>query len=520
MMVTASRMIRSTNSAHDGGSSIAPATCPDAITPRSVRPSNTAALSSIGVFAVSSTWPQISCRLPCLSERPSRIICGQVRPESLRNSDAGPRPVRLAFLDLLGLGLLGLRTRKLRAALSALGISIGVATMVVVTGISASSHQALMNEMSALGSNMLRVQPFSGQAVPVELPEESVDMVRRIKPVTEASAVANTHAVVQRSDLIGEDDFSSTGLSVLAARRDLLSVVGGKVFSGRFFSGTDEQFPTAVLGYRAASQLGIGEIPENDPAPQMQIDKSWFTVIGILHSLPLADDLDNAVLTGWPAAKKTLRFEGNPTVIYVKAREAHLEDVRSVLPATVFPEQPGQVQVSRPSDALAAKRATQNNRRGHTRERSLRRTALIRQADRPEIFVGVAGRGRAFQPVGARGCVVEVGRRAGVRPRQRGGRTWQRCSRRPGPGKAGHSGRGRPWTAGTACRVRRTRWRRGSCSWASAVASRPICVSSGQDPQPATGQVLRRPDRQHTSDIDTNLAHSGGRAECPVCVPR
>lgn len=83
-------------------------------------------------------------------------------------------------------------------------------------------------------------------------------------------------------------------------------------------------------------------------------------MIGVLHSIPLADDLDNAVLTGWPAAKKTLHFGGNPTVIYVKAREAHLEDVRRVLPATVFPQQPGQVQVSRPSDALAAKRATQN----------------------------------------------------------------------------------------------------------------------------------------------------------------
>jgi putative ABC transport system permease protein len=270
------------------------------------------------------------------------------------------RPVRLALLDLLGLGLLGLRTRKLRAALSALGISIGVATMVVVTGIPASSHRALMDEMSALGSNMLRAQPFSGQAVPVRLPEESVDMVRRIEPVTAASAVANTNAVVRRSDLIGEDDFSGTGLSVLAARRELLGVVGGEVFSGRFFSAADEQFPTAVLGHGAAARLGIGEIPENDPAPQIQIDKTWFTVIGILRSLPLADDLDNAVLTGWPAAKKTLRFAGNPTVIYVKAREAHLEDVRNVLAATVFPEQPGQVQVSRPSDALAAKRATQH----------------------------------------------------------------------------------------------------------------------------------------------------------------
>lgn len=282
-------------------------------------------------------------------------------PGASRSGGGHPtKPVRLAPSDLLGLGLLGLRTRKLRAALSALGISIGIATMVVVTGIPASSHRALMDEMSALGSNMLRAQSVSVQSKPVPLPEESVDMVRRIGPVTRVSAVANTHAQVRRSDLIDENDLSGAGLSVLAARRDLLGVVGGSVSSGRYFSRADERFPTAVLGVQAATRLGIGEIHAGDPPPQIRIGTSWFTVIGVLRAVPLADDLDHAVLTGWHAARETLRFDGKPTVIYIKAREEALEDVRDVLPATVFPEQPGQVQVSRPSDALAAKRATQN----------------------------------------------------------------------------------------------------------------------------------------------------------------
>lgn len=268
--------------------------------------------------------------------------------------------MRLAPADLLGLGLLGLRTRKLRAALSALGISIGIATMVVVTGIPASSHQALMDEMCALGSDMLRAQSVSVQNKPVALPEESVDMVRRIGPVTRVSAMANAHTQVRRSDLIDENDFSGAGLSVLAARRDLPDVVGGSVSSGRYFSRADEMFPTAVLGVPAATQLGIGKIHGGEPPPQIRIDRSWFTVIGVLRAVPLADDLDRAVLTGWHAAQETLRFDGKPTVMYIKAREESLEDVRDVLPATVFPEQPGQVQVSRPSDALAAKRATQN----------------------------------------------------------------------------------------------------------------------------------------------------------------
>ncbi|MGW5619296.1 ABC transporter permease [Streptomyces olivaceus] len=282
-------------------------------------------------------------------------------PHSRRSATSSVKIVRLSFPDVLSLGMLGLRTRKMRAMLSALGISIGVATMVIVTAIPASSHRALIEEISALGSNMLRVQPVPGQSKPVPLPEESVDMARRIGPVTGVSAVANTNTEVQRSDLTSGEDFSSAGLSVLAARRDLLNVVGGKVLSGRFFSKADEKFPTAVLGYQAASRLGIGEIPADEPAPEIRIGRSWFTVVGILRSVPLAEELDVAVLTGWTAAKNTLRFRGNPTVIYIKAEEEHLEDVRKVLPATVFPEQPGQVQVSRPSDALAAKRATQNS---------------------------------------------------------------------------------------------------------------------------------------------------------------
>ncbi|MFD6192046.1 MULTISPECIES: ABC transporter permease [unclassified Streptomyces] len=169
--------------------------------------------------------------------------------------------MRLAPLDVLVLGLLGLRTRKLRAALSALGISIGVATMMVVTGIPASSQRALMDEMTALGSTMPRVPPFSGQAVQVELPEESINMVRRIKPVTEASAVANTHAAVRRSDVIGDDDLSGTGLSVLATRRDVRSVVGGEIFSGRFFSAADEQFPRSSWATGPPANSASGKSP-------------------------------------------------------------------------------------------------------------------------------------------------------------------------------------------------------------------------------------------------------------------
>ncbi|MEU6341456.1 ABC transporter permease [Streptomyces sp. NPDC046977] len=266
--------------------------------------------------------------------------------------------IRLAPLDVLRLGLLGLRTRRTRAALSALGIAIGIATLVVVTGIPASSQRALMNELSALGTNMLRAQPPpSGSGPQALLPEAADAMAARIGPVTSASAVANTHATVRRSDLADPND--SIGMTVLAARTNLLGTIGGSMGSGRFLSPATEHFPTAVLGHRAASRLGFDRIvPGSEPL--VSVDGHAFTVIGVLRSMPLTPELDTAVLVGWDAARDTLGFDGHPTVIYVKAVESRIEAVRDVLPATVNPELPGLVQVSRPSDALAAKRATQH----------------------------------------------------------------------------------------------------------------------------------------------------------------
>ncbi len=263
-------------------------------------------------------------------------------------------PGRLAPGDVLRIGGLGLRTRRLRAGLSALGIAIGIAAMVAVLGISASSRADLLAELDRLGTNLLTVTPgetLFGQGA--SLPKEAVGMIGRIGPVRSVSATGGVGATVRRSDLIPVSE--TGGLSVKAARTDLLGVLGGRVRSGTFLNAATERYPAVVLGSVAASRLGIERA---EPGVVVRIGDHWFSVVGILEPVPLAPEIDRSALIGFPVAESLLGFSGNPSTIYERSDDDAVEAVRAVIPATANPENPEEVRVSRPSDALAARAAT------------------------------------------------------------------------------------------------------------------------------------------------------------------
>jgi putative ABC transport system permease protein len=265
-----------------------------------------------------------------------------------------PRPRRLGPRDVLRLGGHGMRTRPLRAVLSALGIAIGIAAMIAVVSIPASSAQALRNEIAALGPNLLTAGPgqtFGGDDA--ELPESTVAMVRRIAPVTAVSAIGTVSATVRRTDRIASRE--TGGLSVYAANSDLLTTLRGTVHSGRFLDGVNEKFPTVVLGAVAATRLGIDRVEPGSPR-QVWIGGQWFTVIGILDTMPLAPEIERSVLVGWTAAMQRLAFTGHPGRVYVRAEDDQVEAVRGVLARTISPEKPNEVQVALPSEALTAQR--------------------------------------------------------------------------------------------------------------------------------------------------------------------
>ncbi|MEU9188461.1 ABC transporter permease [Streptomyces sp. NPDC048484] len=261
---------------------------------------------------------------------------------------------RLSPRDVLRTGAGGLRARPMRVFLSALGIAIGIAAMVGVVGISTSSHAELQRTLDLLGTNLLTASPgqtFTGGEA--ELPKTSVDAVRRIGPVQSATATGDTAAKVYRNDRIPE--FETGSISVKAARLDLLDAVTGQPARGSWLNSATSAYPAVVLGSGAAERLGIGAIT---PDTKVYLGGHWFSVSGVLDPVPLAPELDSAALVGWKIAEQLLDFDGHPTTLYTRTVDSAVSDVRDVLAATANPENPTEVKVSRPSDALAARSAT------------------------------------------------------------------------------------------------------------------------------------------------------------------
>jgi len=268
-----------------------------------------------------------------------------------------PGSLRAAALrpsDVLRLGGHGLRARRLRVVLSALGIAIGIAAMTAVVGISTSSRAKLDRQLDALGTNLLTAGPGTTLfGDPAKLPKDAVAMVGRIGAVESVSAIGSvSDAKVYRSDRIPV--VQSGGIGTYAALTNLPQTAGATIAAGTWLNDATAEYPAVVLGARAADRLGLGE-----PGPELQVWLAgrWFTVVGILDPVPLAPELDMAALIGWPAAERYLGFDGLPTTIYTRTDPNQVAAVRAVLARTANPAQPNEVDVSRPSDALAARAA-------------------------------------------------------------------------------------------------------------------------------------------------------------------
>jgi putative ABC transport system permease protein len=258
--------------------------------------------------------------------------------------------------DLLRLGVFGLRTRPARVVLSALGIAIGIAAMIAVVGISSSSKAEVDRVLDTLGTNVLTVTQADGFGETPPLPDTALESVQRQDDVESAAAVGTVSDTgVYRNGYVPAPE--TKGIGVLAAWGDVPAVLGGELASGRWIDDARTAAPQVVLGNAAAVALGIDEVRADS---RIWIGGQWVQVVGILRPLALAADLDNSAFVPRALAGQ-LGFDGAPTAVYTRIDPARVEQTRDLLAGAVRPGAPQDVGVTRPSDALAAKNATDDS---------------------------------------------------------------------------------------------------------------------------------------------------------------
>jgi putative ABC transport system permease protein len=265
-------------------------------------------------------------------------------------------PRRLRASDLARVATVGLRTRRMRAGLSALGIAIGVAAIVAVLGLSASSQAGLLDEIDNLGTNLLTVtngQGFSGKTA--ELPLAAPAMIARIDPVESVAQTGKLAGNVYRTPLIPAID--SNAIGVIAASLDLARTLDLEIVEGRYLNAATATEPVAVLGWASAQRLGIDRVYAGE---RIWVSGQWLYLAGVLGPSVLAPEIDSSVLVGFPAAERYLAFNGHANTVYVRAQNSQVAAVQSVLGATANPEAPNEVNVSQPSAALVARAEAQS----------------------------------------------------------------------------------------------------------------------------------------------------------------
>jgi putative ABC transport system permease protein len=262
---------------------------------------------------------------------------------------------RLKIKDLFFVALYGVRARKGRATLTSIGIGIGIAAIVAVSGISASGRADLLSTLESLGTNLVKASPQAGFfGTQEELPKGVLGMVERIGPVQEVTSTTQTDLLVRRSNFISE--FEGGGISTIVTSAELLDVIGGNLIDGRFIEDGLSDIPVTVLGNVTAQRLGINNL---STPTKILIENEWFGVVGILEELKIHPDLDRSVFIGYGVAKTLFDIDEEPTTIYLRANPTFIEDVVEVLAPSMNPENPDQVEVTRPSDALEAQQAAE-----------------------------------------------------------------------------------------------------------------------------------------------------------------
>lgn len=241
----------------------------------------------------------------------------------------------------LKISLGAIRANKLRAALTTLGIVIGVVTVTLMGTAIAGLNQSFMNSVSALGADVLYV---SRQSWMINSQEEWMKMRKRrditvgqfralLRQADFASAIA---PVIEGQAAVKYQDRRSDSANIVGTTEQYLSVGGSGVVQGRFFTAaeSDGGRPVCVIGSEVATNLFPHELAVGN---RISIGPRSFEVVGVLEKQGdlFGSGLDSRICI--PLQQFTAWFRNNPDLtLAVKVKDVtRLDDSREELRAAL-----------------------------------------------------------------------------------------------------------------------------------------------------------------------------------------
>jgi putative ABC transport system permease protein len=178
--------------------------------------------------------------------------------------------------ELLRLALSRLRTQRMRAALTMLGVIIGVASVVALVGVGQGTTSNITNQLASLGTNLLTINPTSQNSDgSTTLTIGDADAISQLDGVAALAPDASTSQIVKADD-------KTTTTTIVGTTAAYPEVRAYSVWQGTSLSdvSVDRALRVAVLGKTTADDLGLDE---TDLGSQISIGGIGFTVVGILQ---------------------------------------------------------------------------------------------------------------------------------------------------------------------------------------------------------------------------------------------
>jgi putative ABC transport system permease protein len=201
--------------------------------------------------------------------------------------------------ELLRLALSRLRTQRLRAALTMLGVIIGVASVVALVGVGQGTTSNITSQLSRLGTNLLTINPT----------EQNSDGSTTLT-IDDATAIAGLDGVAAVAPEVSTSQTVTAGIettttSIVGTTAAYPSVRAYSVWQGSSLTdlAVERRLRVAVLGKTAADDL---KLDESDIGSQISIGGIGFTVVGILQPKGGSgfQDPDNQILVPVGAVQK------------------------------------------------------------------------------------------------------------------------------------------------------------------------------------------------------------------------